>query len=343
MLDLKPKRLGAIPTAIATATRLAYARAQAAGIDVEPLLMRAGLTKQEVEDVNARLGVLCQIRFLNFTASALQDEYLGFHLGEVSDLRGLGLLYYIAASSDTLGEALRRLARYISVTNESFSVKYLEGRDIRLVHNYIGIARHLDRHQIECWLTAVIRLCRELTDRPVEPSRVSLVHRRRRADNFSEVAAFFHCDIEFGAAVDELIFPLSIADIPIVSADPYLNRVLIGNCEEALSRRSTKRDAFRAVVENVIAPLLPHGKARESEIAGRCGMSRRTLVRRLTSESLTFSEVLNDLRRDLATQYLSDHSLSISQIAWLLGYHEVSAFANAFKRWTGKTPREARF
>ncbi len=88
--------------------------------------------------------------------------------------------------------------------------------------------------------------------------------------------------------------------------------------------------------------MLPHGDARESEIASRCAMSRRTFLRRLTSESLTFSEVLNDLRRDLATQYLTDHSLSISQIAWLVGYHEVSAFTNAFKRWTGKTPREAR-
>ncbi|HKD31813.1 MAG TPA: helix-turn-helix transcriptional regulator, partial [Xanthobacteraceae bacterium] len=64
--------------------------------------------------------------------------------------------------------------------------------------------------------------------------------------------------------------------------------------------------------------------------------------RRLTSESLTFSEVLHDLRRDLAAQYLADHGLSISQIAWLLGYQEVSAFTNAFKRWTGKTPRDAR-
>jgi AraC-like DNA-binding protein len=60
------------------------------------------------------------------------------------------------------------------------------------------------------------------------------------------------------------------------------------------------------------------------------------------SESLTFSEVLNDLRRDLAAQYLADHALSISQIAWLLGYQEVSAFTNAFKRWTGRTPRDAR-
>jgi AraC-like DNA-binding protein len=57
---------------------------------------------------------------------------------------------------------------------------------------------------------------------------------------------------------------------------------------------------------------------------------------------VTFSQVLNGLRSDLARQYLSDQHLSVSRIAWLLGYQEVSAFTHAFKRWSGKTPREAR-
>jgi AraC-like DNA-binding protein len=71
-------------------------------------------------------------------------------------------------------------------------------------------------------------------------------------------------------------------------------------------------------------------------------MSRRTLARRLSSEGLTFAGVLADLRDDLAKCYLRDEDLAISQIAWLLGYQEISAFTHAFKRRTGKTPREAR-
>jgi AraC-like DNA-binding protein len=59
-------------------------------------------------------------------------------------------------------------------------------------------------------------------------------------------------------------------------------------------------------------------------------------------EGFTFSSLLEHLRRDLANRYLADAELSISQIAWLLGYHEVSGFSHAFKRWTGKTPRETR-
>jgi AraC-like DNA-binding protein len=337
---LEPERLGAIPTAAGTATRLAYERAQAAGIELEPLLKEAGLTKQQVEDVEAPLNVQCQIRFLNLAAGALHDEYLGFHLAQAVELRRFGLLYYVAASSETLGEALRRLARYVSMVNESVSIKYLEGEDITIVANYVGIARHLDQHQMEALLTVLIRLCRELSGRPVEPSRVRLTH--RRAGNFSEFAVFLGCDIKFGATVDDVVLPLSVAGIPIVSADPYLNKLLIAICEEALSRRLMKRGQFRAVVEDAIAPLLPHGSAHASEVARRCGLSQRTFARRLASERLTFLKVLNDLRSDLAREYLADRGLSIAQIAWLLGYQEVSAFTNAFKRWTGRTPRKAR-
>jgi AraC-like DNA-binding protein len=189
-------------------------------------------------------------------------------------------------------------------------------------------------------MTLLIRLCRKLTGHHVEPSRVRLTH--RRTGNSSEFAAFLGCDIEFGATVDELAFPAATADIPVVSADSYLHRLLISKLEEALSRRRTKRGSFRSVVEKAIVPLLSHGNAHVREIASRCGFSQRTFARRLTSESLTFSEVLNDMRRQLAAQYLADRGLSISQIAWLLGYQEVSAFTNAFRRWTGKAPREAR-
>jgi AraC-like DNA-binding protein len=127
-----------------------------------------------------------------------------------------------------------------------------------------------------------------------------------------------------------------------VSGDPHLNSLLVKFCEEALSERAAARGSLRRDLENAIVLLLPHGKAQVDEVATRLGMSRRTLGRRLASEGLTFASVLADLRVDLAKRQLRDGSLAISQIAWLLGYREVSAFTHAFKRWTGKTPREVR-
>jgi AraC-like DNA-binding protein len=156
------------------------------------------------------------------------------------------------------------------------------------------------------------------------------------------LAAFFGNDIEFGAKVDEVAFAATAKDMLVVSADSYLNDLLNANFEEALSRHPTHRATFQLAVENAIAPLLPHGKARAAEIARRLGLSQRTFSRRLSLEGLTFSEAVEHVRRDLAEQYLADQGLSISQIAWLLGYQEVSAFTHAFKRWTGNTPRNAR-
>ena len=80
MHDLDAKRLGSLPNASGGITRLAYARAKGAGIDVGSLLMKAGLTPHQIEDPGARLKVRDQISFLNLAANALQDEFLGFHL-----------------------------------------------------------------------------------------------------------------------------------------------------------------------------------------------------------------------------------------------------------------------
>jgi AraC-like DNA-binding protein len=112
--------------------------------------------------------------------------------------------------------------------------------------------------------------------------------------------------------------------------------------EQALDRGHRSRGVFRASVENAIVPLLPHGKARADIIARELGLSARTLARRLEAEGQVFSSVVRTLREDLARRYLAEKELSISQIAWLLGYREVGAFSHAFKRMTGKTPREFR-
>jgi AraC-like DNA-binding protein len=338
--DAHSTRLGAIPTATGTIARLAYARARETGLELKALLKKAGLTHQEIEDRSARVTVRRQIQFLNLLANDLDDPLLGFHLAQMFDLREFGYLYYVAASSENLGDALQRAARYASTANEGISVRYLEGQEIRFVFDYVGVARHLDRHQIEFFMTGLIRLCRHLTGLHLQPTSVRLTH--RRSSECSELAAYFGGNMDFAASEDEVAFSGTAKDLRLVSADPFLNELLVAHCEEALSHRPRNGGSFRAAVQNAIVPLLPHGKARASAVAKKLGLSQRTMARRLSLEDLTFSDVLDSLRGDLARDYLADPGLSISRIAWLLGYQEVSAFTHAFKRWTGTTPRQAR-
>jgi AraC-like DNA-binding protein len=95
-------------------------------------------------------------------------------------------------------------------------------------------------------------------------------------------------------------------------------------------------------VERILPQLLPHGRATISEVARQLGMSSRTLSRKLREEGSTYAEILDELRSALAKRYLRDRELPVSEIAWLLGYQEVSSFTHAFKRLTGITPRDYR-
>jgi AraC-like DNA-binding protein len=227
------------------------------------------------------------------------------------------------------------------IVNESILLRvHGDGKDLALISTYVGIKRLSDRHQIEFWVTALVRICRQLTGRRLLPSYVGLVHRRK--GGAPELVRFLGCDVVFGAATDEVAFPGTVKQLPVVCADPYLNKLLIKYCEEARRHREAGRLTCRIDVENAIAPLLPHGKAGAGEIARQLGMSPRTLARRLRSEGLTSRGILSELRCDLAKRYLREEDLPISKIAWLLGYQDVSGFTHAFKRWTGKTPREAR-
>ncbi len=125
-------------------------------------------------------------------------------------------------------------------------------------------------------------------------------------------------------------------------ANPYLNNLLLKYCEAAITDRRGNVSQLRTRVENAISSLLPHGRVVVDHVARSLGMSKRSLARRLSDEGLNFTEVLQQLRRDLAVRYLDDPKLQISKIAWLLGFNEVSAFTHAFKRWTGKTPSQMR-
>jgi AraC-like DNA-binding protein len=327
------------PMAEGTLSRLASARARAAGIDVAPLIAKAGVTRRQVEEEDVWLPAEGQIRFVELVAEALQDDLLGFHLACEMDPREIGLLYYVLNSSDLLGDAFRRAQRYCAIINEGVRLRVREGKELALDIKYVGVERLSDRHQIEAWVTFVVRICRQITNRQLLPCVVSFVHRRE--GGCPEMDAFMGREVTFGAGVDEVAFVGAAQQTPILGADPYLNRLLVRYCEEARSHRAAS-STFRVAVENEIAPLLPHGKAHAPEIARRLGVSTRTLARRLAAEGLTFSAVLDGLRADLARRYLQVKSLHISKIAWMLGYGEVSAFTHAYKRWTGRTPTEAR-
>jgi AraC-like DNA-binding protein len=169
-----------------------------------------------------------------------------------------------------------------------------------------------------------------------------------RNSNLKDFKRFFLCPIEFGSASIEgaagylLEFSMDTLAIPLITADPKLVNALKPFCEAAAMARGAATGTLRSGVEREIEKLLPIGKAQAQNVAKALALSVRTLSRRLADDGTTYAEVVDQLRRSLAQQYLKDQSLSLSQIAWLLGYEGSTSFNHAFKRWTGRSPSAAR-
>src|SRR4249920_1411165 len=317
-------------------SRLAYERGRKEGVDVEVLLRQAHLTPHEINNKDIPLGVQNQIKFVDLVANATGDPLLGFRLAYSFDLREIGLLYYVIASAENLLGSLLRVARYSDVANEGVDLEIKKGDLLRVRLHYSGVARHSDVHQIEFWMASLVRICRTVIGTNLKPIEVRIAHNRRK--QIPEMEKLLRCSVKTGADVDEIVFSRESGEYPIVTADPYLNQLCVRLCEETLARLGKKTSPLKVKVENAIAVLLPHGEMHFDAVAAELGMSGRTLARRLASEGHSFSKILDGLRSSLARRYLAESDMSISEIAWLLGYSEVANLTHAFHRWTGTNP-----
>ena len=328
------------PQTTGGAARNAYAHLCAAGISASPLLKRAHLTRAQLSGEGVRIDVRSQVEFLRLAAEALDDDLLGFHLAQKAELRKMGLLYFVLASSANLEQLLQRGVRYSRLVNEGLVPELVDGAEWGYRVRYSGISRVRDRHQAEFSLTAMLRMVRQLTGKHLVPARVHMVHPRGRGAG--ELRRYFGCAIEFGAGVDELLFARRLRAEPVVNADPYLNKLLVDYCEQAVAHRVPGNGPARDNIENAIAPLLPHGRVTVDDIARQMGVGRRTLARQLAAEGTSFTDVMKELRHDLACRYLADGAVPVSKIAWLVGFRDVGTFSHAFRRWSGKSPRDYR-
>jgi AraC-like DNA-binding protein len=312
---------------------------QAAGLPAEQLLQEVGLTLQQISDPQCRIDVAAQVKLLQIAAEALNDDLFGFHLSRYLELRETGLIYYVLSSSGSFGEALGDAKRYSRLVNEGIELDFNAER-ATIILSYVDVDRRSDRQHMELWLFSLVRMCRQLTDTRIAPQEMKVRHLRDATPK--DFREFLGCDVIFGADADEIVLPKSVALLPIVGSDRHLHDVLVRYAEEELARQERAHATLRFRVEKAIAPLLPHGKAKAPIVARELGRSPRTLARLLAGENLTFTRILDQYRAGLARSYLTHDDLSISQIAWLLGFQEVAAFTHAAKRWFGKTPSQLR-
>ncbi len=331
----------ALPTVAGIAARLAINALRAHNVAIAPMLRHAGLAEHDFDSRQHRISAASQAKVLEYAAEATDDSAFGLHLAEEANPREAGLLFYVASAASNIGEALALFARYSRIANEAARIKLVRAPEgVVAEFSFVGLSRHRAKQVTEFGVAVTITALREIAGRNIRPTQLSFIHARN--SDLSAFERFFGCPVEFGASGDQLAFSDKTLALPLVTEDRHLLETLRPICDAAAKERNTAIGSLRAAVENEAQKLLPHGKAKRPIVAKSLGHSERTLTRKLSDEGTTYEQVLDRLRQSLALQYIKEQGVSLSQIAWLLGYEGSASFNHAFRRWTGHSPSTAR-
>ena len=269
----------------------------------------------------------------------MPDPAVGLRLGAGIRVREFGLVGYALAFSSTAGSALRRLSRYSRILSDSHALTLETEGEATWVHLDIQPELRAFRPAVDYRLAAILSACREIVSSPIAPSIVQLPY--RRPPDVKESERFFGGPLEFGAPRPALLVRNDDLARPNAMADKALTGYLDRLAEQVLAGLGSER-TLRERVRRLLWSELTEGVPTLENLARTLGMSDRTLQRQLRGEGTTFVALLQELRRDMAPSLLRDGRLAVSEVAFLLGYDDPSAFRRAFRRWFGRSPRAYR-
>ncbi len=308
----------------------------ASGHPAELILGEAGLQAATIKPPDARIPFAKEVALFEAAAKHLNDPCFGLHFGAGLDPLDAGALGFLAANSPNLGDALRNFSKYLSTINEGVRAR-LEAKG-QQVH---WIVEATDREVtdgpqfIEMALATTLNICRFVVSRRITANAVTFQHARK--DNQAEFKRYFGATVRFAATRNVLTLDRTLLSLPCRSADERLFRIVKAHCDELLAK-SRKAKNLQEEVANLVGSLLPTGTATTAHVAAKLNMSERTLSRRLAEQGVNFRQIIEAERRRMAFRYLNDPAVRPTQVAYLLGYSEPSAFTHAFRRWTGQSP-----
>jgi AraC-like DNA-binding protein len=309
------------------------------GASREALLREAKIDERQLRDADARIPLAAVERLWRVAAGHVSDPAFGLRIGAETSVREWGLVGYAVAYSNTLGSALNRFAHYSRVVSDALVIRIDTERDATWVRLDVQPALRAFRPAVDTRLAALLSACREMTGAPVTPLLVQLSY--REPADVKEYERFFAAPLEFGALASSFLLRSEDLARRLAMADKTLAGYLETLADQKLASVGAERTLSERVRRALWAELSERTPNLEA-VAGALGMSARTLQRQLRQEGVTFARLLEELRREMAPALLRDGQHGVSEVAFLLGYEDPSAFRRACQRWFARSPRSFR-
>ena len=308
------------------------------GIDPEPLFREMAMDPALMKQPGARYRMANIDNLWRRASEVIDDPCFGLKAGDLWHPSHSSALGYAWLASHTLREAFERLDRYYRVLTDERPMRLDETeKELTLTLLFSHKGRDIPERS-NAILAGVMRACRMTYIADLTPESVTFTHPKPSCS--ARFFEYFRSPVVFEATANSLTLSIDAVDKRLPGSHPQLVELTDQVIIEYLARLD--QNHMPQKVKAVIIDQLPSGNVTNEKVARSLYMSSRKLQRQLQSAGTTFNTLLNEIRQDLAKKYLREQHNNITEIGFLLGFSESSAFSRAFKRWMGVTPSEYR-
>lgn len=297
-----------------------------------------------LNDENLRFSSNIYNMVLETALELTQDSYLGLHIGEYLSLSAAGLITQIVQTSQTIEEALQYVVTFANLGCQALPFSLSEKADfweLSLQPRALWEQESIKsvEHTIDAVITFTIKEFHTLTRQKHYPIVVHLT--KKRPSSYLEYERVFNCPVRFEQTSNAILLDKKQVAEKIVTSNFHLLSILVKYAQRKVDEIEISH-GFVQVVKQTILNITQPKFPTIQQLASNMNIGVRTLQRRLKEEDFTYKKIINDIRKELAVEYLKNKKLTVKEVAYLLNYSETSAFVRSFKRWTGHSPQKYR-
>jgi AraC-like DNA-binding protein len=310
------------------------------GGDPDRVFGDVGIDPDRIDDPTRELSLRSYCSLFDVAARHTQNDNIGLWFGQQFPPANLGMLGYVAIYSDTLRTALANFVELFPYHQQGTLMRLGEADGLLKLEYSIRDARIIDRRQdAELSMGMFVNIFRHCNGSSWSPEEVHFEHPAPEA--WKEHERAFNSPVYFNQPTNAILFRRETLDLPMPNGDSRLLMILRTSLEQLGAKmRGTVTVADQ--VRSVVRAKLAFGYPALETVADALRLPAWTIQRRLADSNMTYKDLVEETRRELALHYLRQPHLPLSELAFLLGYSELSAFSRAFRRWTGVSPKAYR-
>jgi AraC-like DNA-binding protein len=305
------------------------------GFHPSSILRGTGVELSAIADPESKINLEQQLAIYGNALSVSNVAGLGLLQGQRMLPNHLGIVGYAIQTSANLRQALRTLVSYSTVSGALLDIQLQRQNDLQILSVTNVYARgNLRQYIVEEHLATIDHILKIITNGKFTSSTITLDYPPPNwTSMYDEI---FKCSIEFDQPLITYQFDSRMLELDVVLSDPETAKACEQKCEEIV-RKMNSAGSYIDKIRQIIL-MLPCNSRNLSSVAEELEISPRSLRRKLAVEETTFQGLLDEVRHELAIQYLKNTRLASEEIAHLLGFSDGAAFRHAFKKWAGLSP-----